>query len=252
VKPFPRWARRLLEGGVLFSPFLAVVAWRWTFLGFWEASYLALLLLLVPALALAQLPLAHEEEPLPKVPVYLSSGAVILVLGFLGLVLGWRSVGGEAMGLVRSPWVTTVLWTLILSVAALLVLAHFFVLRRSLGIGESPLLIQLLPKTGREKAVFACLSLAAGVGEELAFRGFLVPTLTLLMGSQWGAAILSSVAFGVLHAYQGWVGVARTAALGLLFAASLLISGTLWPAILAHIILDLLAGLVLGEPLVKE
>jgi membrane protease YdiL (CAAX protease family) len=55
------------------------------------------------------------------------------------------------------------------------------------------------------------------------------------------------VVFGLLHAYQGPLGMMRTALLGLLLAASLLLSGSIWPAITAHVALDLLGGLVWGE-----
>lgn len=252
MRPLPPWVGRLVVGALLLFPFLAGAVWRWTPLGLWEALYLVLLVQLLPALAVAQLPLAQEEEPVPRLPVYLSSGAIVLALGWGGLMVGWEGLGGEAMGLVRAPWGTTLAWTLGLSALSLLVLASFFVLRKAVGIRESHLLVQLLPRTGSERVVFSFLSVAAGIGEELAYRGFLIPTLTLLLGSGWGAAVLSSAVFGALHAYQGWLGMARTTVLGLLLAASLLLSGTLWPAILAHAILDLLAGLVLAEPLVKE
>ena len=133
------------------------------------------------------------------------------------------------------------------------VLQFGFLLGRTwLGIRETPLLHQLLPRTGPEKVVFVFLSLAAGMGEELAFRGFAIPTLALVTGSDWGAALISSMAFGVLHAYQGWLGILRTGAMGLLLAASFILSGSLWPAILAHAILDLVSGLLLGETLLRE
>jgi membrane protease YdiL (CAAX protease family) len=137
-------------------------------------------------------------------------------------------------------------------VFALLVLILFHRGRKTLGVRESPILAQLLPSAPHEKGVFALLSVAAGVGEELTYRAYVIPVLALLLGSPWGAAALSSVAFGVLHAYQGWLGVLRTAVLGFLLAASFLVSGSLWPAVLAHTILDLLGGLVLGEALVTE
>jgi membrane protease YdiL (CAAX protease family) len=252
VSSFPKWAVGVLAGSAALFPVLVVALWRWTVLGFWEAAYLVLLVELLPALALVQLPLAQADDPVPRVPVYVSSGAVVLVLGLGGILAGWGRLGPEAMGLVRVPWSLVVPWALGLSAGALLVMGYFFVLRRAVGLRESPLLIQLLPRTGKEKLVFAWLSLAAGVGEELAYRGFLVPVLALLLGSPWGAAVASSVVFGALHAYQGWLGMVRTGVLGLLLAASLILSGSLWPAILAHAILDLLAGLVIGETLVRE
>jgi membrane protease YdiL (CAAX protease family) len=126
------------------------------------------------------------------------------------------------------------------------------VARRVIGVRESRILEHLLPTTLPEKLLFALLSISAGIGEEVAFRGFAFPALTLVMGSDWGGAILSSVAFGLLHGYQGWIGVIRTGMMGFLLATTLLLSGSLWPAILAHAILDLISGLGLGRALLRE
>ncbi len=241
-----------MVGAGLLYPVLVGVVWWGTPLGLRDAALTVLLLELLPALALAQLPLLEEEGPLPRIPVYLSSAGTILILGWLGLLVGGKSLGDEAMGLGPVPWISLVGWTLGATLGALILLGLFHGLRRWLGIRESPLLVQLLPRTGSEKAAFAGLSLAAGVGEELAYRGYLIPTLAGLLGSGWGAALLSTLVFGILHAYQGPLGVVRTTALGFLLAGAFLVTGSLWPAILAHAILDLLAGLVLGETLSRE
>jgi membrane protease YdiL (CAAX protease family) len=60
---------------------------------------------------------------------------------------------------------------------------------------------------------------------------------------------LTSGVFGVLHAYQGWIGTVRAAALGGLLAWGFLLSGSLVPAIVAHTAIDLLAGIVLSDVL---
>lgn len=133
-----------------------------------------------------------------------------------------------------------------------LVQLGFFLGRRWAGIRETPLLSQLMPGTAGEKALFVLLSLAAGVGEELAFRGFGVTALCLVTGSEWGAALLSSVAFGLIHGYQGWLGIWRTGIMGSILAATFILSGSLWPAIIAHVALDVVAGLVLGDLLLRE
>ena len=252
MSQIPPEVARMVKGSLVFFPVLAVLFWWVTPLGFWGAIYLALLLELLPALALAQLPLVDDGEPLQRIPVYLSSAVIILVMGGFALLVGKGEVGLEAMGLGLGAWPTLWPWTLGLVMAATVLLWAFLLFRKALGIGESQLLLQLLPKTRAEKFVFVLLSLAAGVGEELAYRGFLVPALTTVLGWSWGAALLSSAVFGLLHAYQGWLGIARTAALGFVLAASLILTGTIWPAILAHAILDVLAGIVFGESLVKE
>lgn len=54
---------------------------------------------LLPILGLAQLPLGDDEGPLPRIPVYLSSAAILLFLGWGSLVIGTREVGRELMGI---------------------------------------------------------------------------------------------------------------------------------------------------------
>ncbi len=81
----------------------------------------------------------------------------------------------------------------------------------------------------------------------MAYRGYAIAVLAPIVGNVWGAAVLSSCVFGLLHAYQGALGVVRTCLLGLCLAASFILSGSLWPAIIAHAAVDLIGGLVLGE-----
>ena len=252
MNEFPRVVTRLLRGALLFFPVLWGLFWLSTPYGIWGSMYLAALVELLPALAIAQLPLVAEEEPLPRVPVYISSAALILFLGWVALLVGRREMGLSAMGLQPIPFALLAVWTAGIMVAAVLLLLGFFWFRKAAGIPEAPLLRQLLPRTGSERVLFVFLSISAGLGEELAYRGFLVPVLAQLLGGPWPAALLSSALFGVLHAYQGWLGVMRTACLGLVLASSFIVTGVLWPAILAHAMLDILAGLVLGDLLVRE
>jgi membrane protease YdiL (CAAX protease family) len=252
VSDLPPAAIRVVRGTTYFFPVLTLLLWWVTPLSFLGSMYLALLLELLPGLAVAQLPLAYQEAPLPRIPVYLSSAIVILFVGALGLGVGRVELGFEFMGLGSSPWVDVVAWAAGLSAVSVALMGIFLALRRAMGIRETPLLVLLLPETPSEKAVFALLSVAAGVGEEVAYRGFLVPALILVFGNPWVAALVSSVVFGLLHTYQGWLGVVRTSVLGMVFAASFLSTGLLWPAIIAHAMLDLLAGLVLGKTLVRE
>ncbi len=252
MNPYPSVLRKIVQAGFLFYPLLVWALWLWSPLGFWGCLFMALLLELLPILGLAQLPLADDEGPFPRIPVYLSSGAVILALGWAGLVIGTREVGREFMGLGGIGVGPVFFWSVVASLAVFLLQLAFLLGRLRLGIRETSLLGQLLPRTGTERMVFGFLSLAAGFGEEIAFRGFAIPGLVLLTGSPWWAALISSVAFGVLHGYQGWLGVARTGAMGFVLAAVFILSGSLWPGIVAHIALDLISGLILGDTLLRE
>jgi membrane protease YdiL (CAAX protease family) len=113
------------------------------------------------------------------------------------------------------------------------------------------ILRELLPRNGAERGVFAILSTAAGVGEELAYRGYAIPVLGPIVGVV-PAVVVTSVVFGVLHGYQGPLGMTRATVIGAALAFGFVASGSLWPPIVAHAAIDVLAGIVLGERLLIE
>jgi membrane protease YdiL (CAAX protease family) len=212
-----------------------------------DAILLAVLLVAVPVMALAQVPLAEGVE-IERLPAYWSSIGVLWLVGTACWFVGTRDGGAAAIGLVGMPVGASVAWTVGLLLAILALVLVFRTVGNLLGLGDTPLLRQLLPRTAQERRVFALLSLAAGTSEELAYRGYVITVLAPLLGT--GAAVaLSTVVFGIMHAYQGTMGVLRTATMGGLLAWGFLASGSLWPALLAHALFDVLAGIVLGERL---
>ncbi len=105
----------------------------------------------------------------------------------------------------------------------------------------------LLPGTRRERWAYAGVALTAGVTEELLYRGWLVWFLALAapVGGYGGALLVSSVAFGLGHAWQGPVVVvlAGVAGLGLALLASS--TGSLLLPVLLHVLVDLRVLLLL-------
>ena len=99
----------------------------------------------------------------------------------------------------------------------------------------------LLPMTTAERWWFALVSLGAGFSEELACRGFMIFYLGTYL--PWlglrGAVVVSSLAFGLGHLYQGVRGVLVTAMAGLFLATVYVISGTLLVPMVAHAAIDL-------------
>jgi membrane protease YdiL (CAAX protease family) len=217
-------------------------------LPFLDAAFLGALITVLPTLAIAQIGLA-EGARVERVPAYVASALTISALALAAAALGYRRGGWEAIGLGAFPLREWAFWSAgALAVAAGVILA-IHVARREAQIPESPLLKELIPRTPREKWIFAGLSLAAGVGEEVAFRGYALTSFGDFLGGPWGAALFTSVVFGLLHAYQGPVGMARTTLLGFVLAASFVVTGSLWPAVTAHVALDLLGGLLWGDRL---
>ncbi|MGK7295485.1 MAG: CPBP family intramembrane glutamic endopeptidase [Candidatus Wenzhouxiangella sp. M2_3B_020] len=99
-----------------------------------------------------------------------------------------------------------------------------------------------LPVTRPEAAWFiGPVSLSAGICEELLYRAYLIPWLDQALPI-WAAVVLSSLVFGLMHAYQGHLGIIRTAAVGLGMALIFLATGSLLVPILLHVVLDAYAG----------
>jgi membrane protease YdiL (CAAX protease family) len=212
----------------------------------WPArAFTVLLTTAFPALAIAQVKALRElPSPLPRPQIYISSIISLWLLATIGLVAAVAS-GYTAllMGLHAPPAIPFIGWTLFGIAAA----AALYLLTRWLDIKESPLLVELLPKTRTERIIFVFVAITAGFCEELVFRGFLIPSLTVVAGGGTVALLLSSALFGVLHSYQSWLGVLRAGALGALLAVPFLVSGSILPSMLSHTLIDIIGGVWLGR-----
>ena len=241
---------RIVLAGALAYPVIVLLLVKATALGLLDALFLAGLLELLPTLALGQMALARDVV-IERAPAYMNSGSTVLLLGILSLFMGRRLVGPPALGLEAPLSVSNVLWTGALFLVGIGTLLVFRAMRRAMGTEETRLVHQLMPVTGKEKRLFAGLSLCAGFGEEMAYRGYALTALVLATGSATLALIVTSATFGVLHAYQGLIGVVRTGVVGLIMGAAFLHTGSLWPPIVAHTLIDLVAGLALRERLLS-
>ncbi len=99
----------------------------------------------------------------------------------------------------------------------------------------------LVPQNGNELARFYGLSITAGIVEEVLWRGFLIWYLSQFM-PLWGAATISTIGFGLAHAYQGLRQVPQITIVGAAFASLYLLTGSIWLAIILHIAVDVLQG----------
>lgn len=215
-----------------------------------DAVLLGVLLVVLPALSLLQGRLLSrtELEDAERIPAYLSSFVALVVLGGASVWAGRDGPGWGAMGLDPPSPLALVLWTAVLTAAGVGTMWLFRWLGTATGAQEHPALRALLPESSKERGLFAVLSFAAGTGEELAYRGYAIPLLVPILGSG-GAVALTSGVFGLLHAYQGTLGMARTAVMGAILGAGFVLAGSLWPCMAAHVLLDLIGGLVLRERL---
>jgi len=190
-----------------------------------------------------------QLRSIPRLDLYLSAIISQWILALLGVVVvlaagpGFRATGFRAI----SAW-ACVRWAILLAAVALAALGLVLLLEH-LGWWpqEHELVGLLLPDTRTEK-LWAVLALAptAALCEEFLYRGYLLTQLGQWMRITPWAWIGSSVAFGMAHAYQGWNGMLRAALLGGLLAYPVISLGSLYPAMVAHFLIDALALAWLG------
>ncbi|MBV9881475.1 MAG: CPBP family intramembrane metalloprotease [Sphingomonadaceae bacterium] len=97
-----------------------------------------------------------------------------------------------------------------------------------------------LPKTVEQLCWGLIVSLFAGLCEEIAYRGYLIPYFRFWL-PQWPALIAAAVLFGLAHIYQGLGGTLMTAILGLAFGYIYVETSSLALPIVLHAAVDISA-----------
>lgn len=102
-----------------------------------------------------------------------------------------------------------------------------------------------VPPTGHWWTVPALFlnAISAGAVEEIIVLGYLVTRLQQLRWSPVAAVAVPALLRATYHLYQGWGGFAGNLLMGLFFGALFLRWRRTWPFVLAHILLDVGAGL---------
>ena len=206
---------------------------------------------------MAQPQILHRE----RIRLYAST---ILFQWMLAAIVAWRAFArgltpaqlGLASGRLSSVFLLTFIG------AALIAVAHWMNLRRMAGLNHPAaeklraMAERLFPQSATETIFFTLLALTAGVCEEFIFRGFVIAALFGAGLSSWAAVIASSLMFGVAHLYQGKGGSVGTGILGVLFASIRIAYGSIFPVVIWHAVLDVVAGTAgaryFGKPATPE
>jgi membrane protease YdiL (CAAX protease family) len=183
-----------------------------------------------------------------RIRLYVST---ILFQWLLASIVAWRALAGgltvSQLGLAEGRAPSIFLLTFL--GAALIAVAHWMNLRRMAGSSHPAaeklraMAERLFPRSATETALFILLAITAGVCEEFIFRGFVIAALFRAGLSNWAAVIVSSLMFGVAHLYQGKGGSAGTGILGVLFASVRIAYHSIFPVIIWHAVLDVVAGI---------
>ena len=159
-----------------------------------------------------------------------SGASVLLVLGD-----HWHSVRQvlRDIGIALGFWI----------VAAALLWVFSRLLRIS---APAPNVVSILPHGAIEVTLWVVLSITAGICEETIFRGYLQRQFMALTKNAPAGILLSAVAFGAAHAYQGPRMVILIGLYGAMFGILAYWRGSVRPGMIAHAWQDSLGG-VLGN-----
>ncbi len=105
----------------------------------------------------------------------------------------------------------------------------------------------VMPRDGTERRLWLGISLAAGIGEEISYRGVMYVLLGRLTHDPLTAAAGTAALFAAAHAVQGWRGVGAIALISLGLQALVILAGSLYVAIVVHVLYDIAAGLTYGR-----
>ena len=182
-------------------------------------------------------------------------GSTIFFQWLIVAIVAWRAatrtVSPEELGIAAGhPW--QVAWTS-LGLTGLLCVNQIVGLRRIARVPEGDrgrlfaITEKIMPRTPMETFVYAALACTAGISEEFLYRGFVFMTFVRVIVNfgppNGAAAILSSVWFSLAHLYQGRRGVITTFVVGMIFVLIRIWTGSLLPAVAAHIGIDLVVGI---------
>lgn len=101
----------------------------------------------------------------------------------------------------------------------------------------------LLPSTPVERVVWCAVAVSAGVSEELVYRGYLARELARFSGSRAFGVLGQALLFALAHGEQGGGAMLRYFVYALGLGVLAVARGSLVPGMLAHVAVDLIAGL---------
>lgn len=185
----------------------------------------------------------------PKKHLYYTNG-LVLIIGALLVLSSWN-IGNKSWILlgINMPIINlTVIWATFILV--ILYLADSYVSLKS--INDTPedfhRMSHIVPVNWKEYWPFIFLAFAAGISEEIVYRGFLIPYLIHYLPSSDNSYILAivipSVIFAVSHYYQGLWSVVKIFIISILFGLIFIHSRSLLIVVIIHVLIDLMSGIM--------
>ena len=211
-------------------------------------THLAVFGVILPLLVLRNArAVAARVLPLPPRILHFKSTAAMLVL-FLAISVATAMVQRIQLFPRELPHWRGVAAGIAMYVAAVAIMRPLW---RKTVLKRERIVHLFMADTAEERAWWVLVSLLAGIGEEITWRGVQTGLLVPLVGSYWLASIVSAVGFALSHWVQGWKSVLGIFGFALVFQLVVIASGSLYVAMAVHVAYDITAGFSYGG-LVRE
>lgn len=219
----------------------------------WHTILLIALFLGNSYFSATHMPTTHDGAPSERILILQYAVTIGFELFLLALVwVGLRLKKVKMRELIGGRWkapedflldVAIAVGFWIVSVAVIFGLAHALGLANPSQIKESKKLLDMLgPQSGMSMVLFVVVSCAAGLVEEILFRGYLQRQIGALTGNVYLGLIGSAILFGAGHGYEGARRMVLIAVLGAMFGLLALLRKSLRPGMMAHALFDSAAG----------
>lgn len=129
---------------------------------------------------------------------------------------------------------------MITAIVVVLLVLPIIIEKRKVEMPQAGDFAALLPKTNQELVWFFFVVISVAIGEELIFREFYFELLNQNFGLTGDALlIVTAVIFGIVHSYQGLIGVVATFILGLALGKIFQTTESLLVPIILHFLIDI-------------
>jgi len=224
-------------------------------MGTWDHVMAVIICIFAPIMAFTSGKITTEEirlEPEDKIRLYHSNGLLLIVFGLIVLTV-WRIPNRPMAGLgIEWPVWHPYVFVFLILVLVFYRLDVFFQYGqrkwRERTYQQRHKIFSFVPADSRELVHFMFLAIAAGIGEEIIFRGYLIHYVIYWTGNTFTgiliASVFSSALFAFLHGYQGFKSILKIFFLALMFCGIFVYSQSLLIVIIVHALIDTFSGIV--------
>lgn len=209
-------------------------------------------LVFVPLMSLKSRPNSLEADDIqvalpPKIHLFYSN-AFLLIIGCLLVLTSWNlsDKPWDVLGF-QFPYINDhVIYLSVILLVLYMGETLYGIFKRDYLENKVEELSYIIPVNIYEYRHYIFLAVAAGICEEIVFRGFLIRYLEVLLApipySAVLAILLPGIAFSISHIYQGWWSVVKIFVIAVLFGCIFHLSGSLLWIVIIHILVDLISG----------